>query len=456
PGDPLFGATLNKSGSLVMEARKVGADTVLARIVEMVAEAQRSRAPIQRLADLVASYFVPAVVAVALLAFLGWSLFGPAPAMAYGLVAAVSVLIIACPCALGLATPMSIMVATGKGARAGVLFRDAEAIERLREVDTLVVDKTGTLTSGRPELVAVEVSEDLAEDADSEKEMLRLVASLERASEHPLSEAIVRGALARGLALAEPSGFESITGKGIHGEVEDRRLAVGNPALLRELEIESAGWVERAEVAAAGGRTVVIVAIDGKAIGLLAVEDPVKATTPEALEALRRQGLEVVMLTGDSRVTAETVARRLDIDRVVAGVLPDGKAEEVARLQHEGRVVAMAGDGINDAPALALADVGIAMGTGTDVAMESSAVTLLEGDLRALVRARRLSRHTMTNIRQNLFFAFAYNTLGVPIAAGVLYPVFGLLLSPMIAAAAMSLSSVSVITNALRLHRLEL
>lgn len=451
PGDPLIGATVNGTGSLVMEAERVGSETLLARIVAMVAEAQRSRAPIQQLADQVSGYFVPVVVVVAILTFVVWSLFGPPPAMAYALVNAVAVLIIACPCALGLATPMSIMVATGKGAGVGVLFKNAEAIERLREVDSLVVDKTGTLTEGRPSLVTVEPVEGI-----SETELLRVVATLERASEHPLSEAIVRGAEERGVTLGDAKDFDSITGKGVRGTVDEAHVAIGNRALMADQEIDFAGFPERAEELRAEGQTVMFVAVDRAIAGLIGVADPIKESTPEAIQALQEEGLRITMLTGDSRTTAEAVARRLGIDSVVAEVLPEQKAAEVEALQTSGRIVAMAGDGINDAPALARADVGIAMGTGTDVAMESAGVTLVQGDLRALVRARRLSRKTMANIRQNLFFAFAYNALGVPVAAGVLYPFFGLLLSPMIAAAAMSFSSVSVIANSLRLRQAQL
>jgi Cu+-exporting ATPase len=429
----------------------VGADTLLSRIVQMVAEAQRSRAPIQKLADVVAGYFVPAVMAIAALTFIVWALWGPDPKMAHALINAVAVLIIACPCALGLATPVSIMVATGKGATAGVLFKNAEAIEVMRKVDTLVVDKTGTLTEGRPKLQEVQVTGGIDQD-----ELLRLVASVERSSEHPLAEAIVEGALERGLELEKVTVFESVTGKGAVGRVGGRRVAIGNRALLEELEIDSSSLVEAAESLRTEGQTAMFVAVDGAPAGLVSVADPVKASTPEAIEALHNEGLRIVMLTGDSRTTADAVAQRLGIDEVIAEVLPDQKAEVIAKLQAEGAIVAMAGDGINDAPALARAQVGIAMGTGTDVAMESAGVTLIKGDLRGIVRARRLSRATMANIKQNLFFAFAYNSIGIPIAAGVLYPAFGLLLSPMIAAAAMSFSSVSVIGNALRLRRVEI
>ncbi len=453
PGDRVIGATLNGTGSLIIRAEKVGADTLLSRIVQMVAEASRSRAPIQKLADRVAGWFVPAVVLISLLTFIVWALLGPDPRMAHALINAVAVLIIACPCALGLATPMSIMVATGKGATAGVLFKNAEAIEVLRKVDTLVVDKTGTLTEGRPELVLVEPAGRLAGDADT---FLALAASLEQASEHPLAEAVVRGAQKRGLALFPVEGFESGTGRGVRGRVDGRGVALGNRAWMRELGVDPGDVVARAEAARADGQTVMYVAVDGELAGILGVADPIKEGTPEAIDGLHAEGVRVVMLTGDSRTTARAVADKLGIDDVVAEVMPEDKARAVERFQQEGRVVAMAGDGINDAPALALADVGIAMGTGTDVAMESAGVTLVKGDLRGILRARRLSRLTMANIRQNLFFAFIYNALGVPVAAGVLYPVFGLLLNPVIAAAAMSLSSVSVIVNALRLRRVRI
>jgi Cu+-exporting ATPase len=447
-GDRVVGATVNGTGSFVMRAEKVGTETLLARIVAMVAEAQRSRAPIQKLADLVSGYFVPIVMLIAALTFAVWSLTGPNPRMAHALINAVAVLIIACPCALGLATPMSIMVATGKGATMGVLFRNAEAIEVMRKVDTLVVDKTGTLTEGRPRLVTV-----LPIPGQDERTVLRLAASLERGSEHPLAEAIVKGAEARKVTLVEARDFEGITGKGVRGTVEAQAVALGNRALMADLRVELLGLEEKAEALRAEGQTVMFVAVEGKLAGLLGVADPIKETTPEAIRALHGEGIRVVMLTGDSRTTAQAVAGRLGIDEVMAEVLPDQKVDVVKRLQTEGRFVAMAGDGINDAPALAQAQVGIAMGTGTDVAMESAPVTLVKGDLRGIVRARRLSRRTMRNIRQNLFFAFFYNTLGVPIAAGVLYPFFGLLLSPVIAAAAMSFSSVSVVGNALRLRR---
>ena len=448
PGDRVMGATINGTGSFIMRAEKVGADTVLARIVRLVSEAQRSRAPIQRLADVVASYFVPAVVVAAILTFAAWAVFGPPPRMAYALVNAVAVLIIACPCALGLATPMSIMVATGRGAAAGVLFRNAEALETMEMVDTLVVDKTGTLTEGKPRLEAV-----VTADGIDEAGLLRLAASLEQASEHPLAAAIVAGAVERGVGLAGPAGFASITGRGVAGVVDGHRVAVGNRALLDETGIEPGPLAARAEALRNEGQGVMFVAVDGRIAGVLGVSDPVKPSTPEALRLLRDDGVRIVMVTGDGRATAEAVARKLGLEDVRAEVRPEQKVEIVATLQAEGRVVAVAGDGINDAPALAKADVGIAMGTGTDVAMESADVTLVKGDLRGIARARRLSRATMRNIRQNLFFAFVYNVLGIPVAAGVLYPFFGLLLNPMIAAAAMSFSSVSVIGNALRLRR---
>jgi len=447
PGDRVVGATVNGTGSFVLKADRVGAESLLARIVQMVSEAQRSRAPIQKLADQVAGWFVPAVVSIAVATAIVWGLFGPEPRMANALVNAVAVLIIACPCALGLATPMSIRVATGKGATAGVLFRNAEAIEILRKVDTLVIDKTGTLTEGRPKLVTVEP----AEGWDG-KGLLRLAASLERGSEHPLAAAIVAGARERGVEPAATESFESVTGKGVIGRVDGRSIGLGNLKLLEDLGISPGELAGKAEALRKEGQTVMFVAADGKAAGLLGVADPVKGTTPEAIRQLHEEGIRIVMLTGDSRTTAEAVAGKLGIDEVTAEVLPDQKAAVVKRLQGEGRIVAMAGDGINDAPALAQAQVGIAMGTGTDVAMESAGVTLVKGDLRGIVRARRLSRATMRNIRQNLFFAFGYNALGIPVAAGVLYPFFGILLSPVIAAAAMSLSSVSVIGNALRLR----
>jgi Cu+-exporting ATPase len=450
-GDRVTGATLNGTGALVIRADRVGADTLLAQIVRMVGEAQRSRAPIQRLADRVSSYFVPAVIAIAGISFVVWSLLGPEPRLAHGLVAAVSVLIIACPCALGLATPMSIMVGVGRGAGLGVLIRDAEALEALEKVDTLVVDKTGTLTEGRPSLAAVEASASWQEG-----DVLRLAASLEQGSEHPLAAAIVAGARSRGLTLEPASEFESVTGKGVVGTVAGRKILLGNRSLLDGVGIDASTLVDRAESLRADGQTVMFVAIDGRLAGLVGAADPIKASSAEALRQLHEEGVRVVMATGDSRTTAAAVARKLGLDAFEAEVLPASKVDVVKRLQAEGRVVAMAGDGINDAPALAQAQVGIAMGTGTDVAMESAGVTLLKGDLRGIARARRLSRATMRNIRQNLFFAFVYNALGVPLAAGVLYPFFGLLLSPMIAAAAMSLSSVSVIGNALRLRKIAL
>jgi len=448
-GDNVIGGTLNGTGALVMRADKIGAETMLARIVQMVAEAQRSRAPIQRIADMVAGYFVPAVVACAVTAFAAWAIWGPSPALAYALVAAVSVLIIACPCALGLATPMAIMVGTGRGAQAGVLIKSAEALERFEKVDTLIVDKTGTLTMGKPALQDV-----VAAPGFEENEVLAVVASLERASEHPLAAAVVAGAQARDLTLVEPTNFQATIGKGVAGTVNGRAVAFGNAAMMAIEGADVAGlpadeWRNQ-------GATAMFAAIDGKAAGLIAVADPIKDSTPIAIQALHGEGLRIVMLTGDNRATAEAVAARLNIDEIVADVLPDEKSAAVRRLQDQGHVVAMAGDGVNDAPALAQADIGIAMGTGTDVAIESAGVTLVKGDLNGIVRARRLSRATMRNIRQNLFFAFFYNALGVPLAAGVLYPFFGLLLSPMIAAAAMSLSSVSVISNALRLRTIRL
>jgi Cu+-exporting ATPase len=447
-GARVVGATLNTAGTLVLRAEKIGADTLLSRIVAMVAEAQRSRAPIQKLADVVSGYFVPIVIAIAAITFVVWLLVGPEPRAAHAIVNAVAVLIIACPCALGLATPMSIMVAMGRGATTGVLFRNAEAIEVMRKVDTLVVDKTGTLTEGKPKLVSVTpVGE------TSENELLRSAAALERGSEHPLAAAVVRGAEDRGITLPAAAGFQALNGKGVTGTVDGRAVALGNLALMKDAGVDVAAFAAWAEGLRREAQTVVFVAIDGRAAGLLGVADPIKESTPEAMRALHEDGLRIVMLTGDSRTTAEAVGRKLQIDEVIAEVLPDQKASVVKRLQAEGRIVAMAGDGINDAPALAQAEVGIAMGTGTDVAMESAGVTLVKGDLRAIARARSISRRTMANIKQNLFFAFVYNAAGVPIAAGVLYPSFGLLLSPMFAAAAMSLSSVSVVGNALRLRR---
>ena len=450
-GERVIGATVNGTGGLVMEAERVGSETLLAQIVQMVAEAQRSRAPIQKLADRVAGYFVPAVVGIAVLTFVVWALIGPEPRLAHALINAVAVLIIACPCALGLATPMSIMVATGKGATQGVLFKNAEAIEVMRQIDTLVVDKTGTLTEGKPQLVTL-----LTVEGGDENRLLQLAASLERGSEHPLAAAIVGAAQERDVALTAVTEFASLTGRGVSGRVDGRSVALGNQALLDERDIDSGGLAEKAEALRGEGQTVMFVAVEGQVAGLLGVADPIKATTPEAIRQLHAEGLRIVMLTGDNRTTAEAVAKRLDIDELVAELHPEQKVAEIKRFQAQGRKVAMAGDGVNDAPALAQAQVGIAMGTGTDVAMASAGVTLVKGDLRGIVRARRLSDATMSNIRQNLFFAFAYNALGIPIAAGVLYPVFGLLLSPIIAAAAMSFSSVSVVSNALRLRRLTL
>jgi Cu+-exporting ATPase len=449
--DRVIGATVNGTGSFVMRAERVGAETLLSQIVQMVADAQRSRAPIQKLADIVSGYFVPAVVALAVITFVVWSIWGPEPRMAHGLVNAVAVLIIACPCALGLATPMSIMVATGKAAQSGVLFKNAEAIEVLRKVDTLVVDKTGTLTEGKPKLVSVVTAE-----AIDEQTLLKLAASLEKGSEHPLAAAIVAGAQERGIKLVDAAAFDSLTGKGVTGQVDGHKVSLGNRALLDELKIDAGELATKAESLRADGQTVMFAAVDGKAAGLIGVADPIKETTAEAIRQLHEEGIRIVMLTGDSRTTAEAVARKLNIDEVVAEVLPNQKVDVVKKFQAERRFVAMAGDGINDAPALAQAHVGIAMGTGTDVAMKSAGVTLVKGDLRGIVRARVLSRLTMRNIKQNLFFAFIYNSIGIPIAAGVLYPFFGILLSPMIAAAAMSFSSVSVIGNALRLRRARL
>ncbi len=450
-GEKLIGATVNGTGALLMKAQRVGADTLLSQIVKMVSEAQRSRAPIQKLVDSVAGYFVPAVVVIAIITFIVWSIWGPEPAIAYAIINAVAVLIIACPCALGLATPMSIMVGTGKGAMMGVLIKNAEALEVMQKVNILVVDKTGTLTEGKPKLVNV-----VANDGFDELDNLHLVASLEKASEHPLAEAIVKGAQKKGIKLTEPTEFQSITGKGVTGVVDNRKVALGNLKLLQSLGIDVGDLPQQADIGRAEGQTVMLLAIDGKAAGMIGVADPIKDTTPEAIANLHDEGIKVVMLTGDSSKTAQAVADKLHIDQVHAEVLPDQKAQIVKKLQEEGHIVAMAGDGINDAPALAQAHVGIAMGTGTDVAIQSAGVTLVKGDLRGIVRARRLSQATMKNIRQNLFFAFIYNSAGVPIAAGLLYPVFGLLLSPMIAAAAMSFSSVSVIMNALRLKRVEL
>jgi len=451
PGDRLIGATINGTGGFVMRAERVGSDTLLAQIVRMVSEAQRSRAPIQRLVDIVASYFVPAVILAAVITFIVWAIVGPQPRMAYALVNAVAVLIIACPCALGLATPMSIMVGTGRGATAGVLIKNAEALEILEKVNTLVVDKTGTLTEGKPRLVSV-----AALDGFTDADVLRLAASLERGSEHPLAAAIVAGAEERKLTLATAEDFKSVTGQGVTGRIEGRAAALGNQQMMRALGVPIEAISADADAQRNDGHTVMFVAIDGRPAGLIGVADPIKASTAEALKMLQDDGVKIVVLTGDNRITAAAVAKKLGIDQVEAEVLPDQKASVVKRLQSEGRIVAMAGDGINDAPALAQAQVGIAMGTGADVAMESAGVTLVKGDLRGIAKARRLSRATMRNIRQNLFFAFFYNVLGIPIAAGVLYPAFGLLLSPIIASAAMSLSSVSVISNALRLRRVRL
>ncbi len=451
PGDRLIGATINGTGGFIMRAERVGSDTLLAQIVRMVSEAQRSRAPIQRLVDIVASYFVPAVILSAVITFIVWAIVGPQPQMAYALVNAVAVLIIACPCALGLATPMSIMVATGRGATAGVLIKNAEALEILEKVNTLVVDKTGTLTEGKPRLVSV-----TALAGFTYADVLRLAASLERGSEHPLAAAVVAGAEASKLTLATAEDFKSVTGQGVTGRIEGRAVALGNQHMMRELGVAIEAVSADADAQRKDGHTVMYVAIDSRPAGLIGVADPIKASTAEALKMLQDDGVKIVVLTGDNRITAAAVAKKLGIDQVEAEVLPDQKASVVKRVQSEGRIVAMAGDGINDAPALAQAQVGIAMGTGADVAMESAGVTLVKGDLRGIAKARRLSRATMSNIRQNLFFAFFYNVLGIPIAAGVLYPVFGLLLSPIIASAAMSLSSVSVITNALRLRRVSL
>jgi Cu+-exporting ATPase len=446
-GAKVTAGTLNRSGGFIMRTEKVGRDTMLSQIVQMVAQAQRSRAPIQRLADQVAGWFVPAVILAAVAAFAAWAVYGPEPRFAFGLVAAVSVLIIACPCALGLATPMSIMVGVGRGAQMGVLVKNAEALERMERIDTLVVDKTGTLTEGKPKVVAV-----VPTTGYSEADVLRLAASVERASEHPLADAIVNAARERAIATAEVRDFDSPAGKGALGTVEGRKVVLGNAVFMHAQGIDASALENEAEHARGEGATVINMAVDGKLAGILAIADPIKPSTPEALRALTAEGMRVIMLTGDNRTTAQAVARKLGIAEVEAEVLPDQKSAVVARLQKQGRVVAMAGDGVNDAPALAAAEVGVAMGTGTDVAMESAGVTLLKGDLNGIVRARRLSRATMRNIRQNLFFAFAYNAAGIPIAAGVLYPAFGLLLSPIVAAAAMALSSVSVVGNALRLR----
>ena len=450
-GEKVIGGTMNQSGGFVMRADKVGRDTVLAQIVQMVAQAQRSRAPIQRLADQVSGWFVPAVIAAALLAFLVWSVWGPEPRFSYAFIAAVSVLIIACPCALGLATPMSIMVGVGRGAQSGVLIKSAEALERMEKVDTLVVDKTGTLTEGKPSVVAIKTVAGLAE-----ADLLRLTASLERSSEHPLAAAIVRSANERGLTFAPVENFDSPVGKGVTGTVDARKLVIGNLKIMADAGIDTSGLDQNADAMRREGATAIFVAIDGKAAGIIAIADPIKATTLAAITALKKAGIRVVMLTGDNATTATAVAQKLGITDIEADVLPQDKSKVVERFRHQGRVVAMAGDGVNDAPALAAADVGIAMGTGTDVAMESAGITLVKGDLNGIVRARHLSAATMSNIRQNLFFAFIYNAAGVPIAAGVLYPLFGILLSPIIAAAAMALSSVSVIGNALRLKNVKL
>jgi len=450
-GSKVIGGTLNTTGSVIMRAEKVGRDTMLAQIVQMVAAAQRSRAPIQRLADQVSGWFVPTVILIALIAFAAWSIYGPAPRFAYGLVAAVTVLIIACPCALGLATPMSIMVGVGRGARAGVLIKNAEALERMEKIDTLVVDKTGTLTEGKPKVISI-----VPVGAFNESELLRFAASVEQASEHPLAQAIAEAANERNISVAQVKGFDAPTGKGAIGVAEGRRVVIGNPKFLHELNIQTTELDADAERLRGEGATVIYLAVDGKVSGIIAIADPVKRTTPDALKFLTQDHVRVVMLTGDNKTTAQAVARRLGISDVEAEVLPDQKSAVVEKLRHEGRKVAMAGDGVNDAPALAAAEVGIAMGTGTDVAIESAGVTLLKGDLTGIVRARRLSAATMRNIRQNLFFAFIYNAAGVPIAAGVLYPLFGILLSPIIAAAAMALSSVSVVSNALRLRHVRL
>jgi Cu+-exporting ATPase len=449
--DTVIGGTVNGKGSFIMQATRVGSETLLARIVQMVSEAQRSRAPIQRLADSISAWFVPIVIMVSVLTFMIWFIFGPEPKVAYAMINAVAVLIIACPCALGLATPISIMVATGRGATSGVLIKNAETLQILEHIDTIVVDKTGTLTEGKPQLINV-----ISEPGVDESDLIKYVASLERNSEHPLSAAIVDAAGGRDIKLSVASEFQSITGKGITGTVEGHQIAIGNQALLNELSIDSASLIEKGEPLYEEGHSVIFVSIDNKPAGIISIADPIKHTSKEAISALHAEGLQVIMLSGDHRATAENVAKKLDIDKVYAEVLPDQKAAKIKQLQADGHRVAMAGDGINDAPALAQAEVGIAMGSGTDIAMESAGITLIKGDLRGIVRARRLSRATMGNIRQNLFFAFIYNALGVPVAAGILYPVFGILLSPMIAAAAMSLSSVSVIGNALRLSKVDL
>ncbi|MEL7706170.1 copper-translocating P-type ATPase [Citromicrobium bathyomarinum] len=450
-GDSVTGATINGTGSLVIEATRVGADTMLAQIVEMVAAAQRSRAPIQKYADKVAGWFVPAVIGVAVLAFIAWAIFGPPPSLSYALIAGVSVLIIACPCALGLATPMSIMTATGRGAQAGVLIKNAEALERFETIDTLIVDKTGTLTEGKPRLVAV-----MPEDGHDEEVVLRLAASLERGSEHPLAEAIVHGAKERGLDLREAEDFEAVTGKGVKGTVDGKAVALGNLAMIRDLGLEGSDLTEKANARRDEGETVMFVTVAHEVVGLVSVADPVKETTPAALRELHALGLRIIMATGDNERTARAVAARLGIDEIRADVLPEDKARIIRELQHEGRKVAMAGDGVNDAPALAQADVGIAMGTGADVAIESAGITLVKGNLDGIVRARKLARATMRNIRQNLFFALIYNAAGVPVAAGILYPFIGMLISPMFAAFAMSASSISVVFNSLRLRTVKL
>lgn len=450
-GDSVTAGTLNRNGALLIKAEKVGADTVLSQIVAMVAAAQRSRAPIQGMADRVASYFVPAVVVVAIIAFAAWALIGPEPAMIYGLVAAVSVLIIACPCALGLATPMSIMTATGRGAQAGVLIKDAEALERFASVDTLIVDKTGTLTEGKPKLTDIIVKGDFPEDA-----LLAIAASLEKGSEHPLAEAIVEGARARNLTLAEASDFQAITGKGVSGTVSGKAVVLGNLAMMQDLDIDISAMAKDADQLRAGGKSALFLGVDGRPAGIVAVTDPIKATTAEAIRKLHEAGLKIIMATGDNAITAHAVAKELGIDEVRADMLPEGKKQLIDALRAKGARIAMAGDGVNDSPALAAADVGIAMGTGADVAMQSAGITLVKGDLNGIIRARHLADATIRNIKQNLFFAFIYNVLGVPVAAGVLYPIFGMLLSPMLAAAAMSLSSVSVIANALRLRTIKL
>jgi len=451
PGDKVTGATINRNGSLVIEAKRVGKDTMLSQIVEMVANAQRSRAPIQKLADAVAGYFVPAVIAVAVIAFISWAIFGPEPALAYALVSAVAVLIIACPCALGLATPMSIMTATGRGAQAGVLIKNAEALERFAKVDTLIVDKTGTLTEGKPRLVAV-----LPEAGHDEAEVLRLAASLERGSEHPLAEAIVAGAEERGVEMVSADDFQAVTGMGVKGVVDGRSVALGNSRFMTELGLDGAALIETANSRRDQGETVMFVVVEGAIAGLVSVADPMKETTPAAIKALHAEGFRIVMATGDNERTAKAIAGRLGIDEIRAEVLPEDKARIIKEMQAEGHKVAMAGDGVNDAPALAQADVGIAMGTGADVAIESAGITLVKGNLDGIVRARRLSQATMRNIKQNLFFAMVYNAAGVPVAAGILYPFLGILISPVFAAAAMSLSSVSVISNALRLRSVRL